>query len=47
MSYCELCGSFVREGDYGQSKYICENMNCERAIHIGLLKKEMNLLNPF
>lgn len=26
MSYCELCGSFVREGDYGQSKYICENM---------------------
>ncbi len=46
MSYCELCGSFVREGDYGQSKYM-ENMNCERANPYWASKKEMNLLNPF
>ncbi|MBG9689941.1 hypothetical protein ABD91_03260 [Lysinibacillus sphaericus] len=31
MFYCELCGSNAREGDLGESKYICDNTNCERS----------------
>ncbi|WP_276571037.1 hypothetical protein [Bacillus sp. TH13] len=42
MSYCEICGSSVREGDYGQSKYICENTMCERSKPYWAYKKEMN-----
>jgi len=47
MSYCEICGSSVREGDYGQSKYICENMNCERANPYWASKKRNELIKPF
>lgn len=31
MLLCEICGSNAKEGDYAQSKYICENVNCERS----------------
>lgn len=28
---CDLCGSSVVEGDFGESKYVCQNHNCERS----------------
>ncbi|HHP1052904.1 hypothetical protein [Bacillus cereus group sp. BfR-BA-01354] len=47
MSYCEICGSSVREGDYGQSKYICENTMCERSKPNWAYKKRNELIKPF
>ncbi|WP_186323835.1 hypothetical protein [Bacillus thuringiensis] len=47
MSYCEICGSFVREGDYRQSKYICVNTMCERSKLYWAYKKRNELIKPF
>ncbi|MDF9614256.1 hypothetical protein P5763_19625 [Bacillus cereus] len=46
MSNCELCGSTVWEGDYGQSKYICENKVCERSDPDWAYKKRSEILKP-
>ncbi|EEM38091.1 hypothetical protein P9Y62_01950 [Bacillus thuringiensis] len=47
MSNCELCGSTVREGDYGQSTYICDNKVCERSDPDWAYKKRSEILKPF
>lgn len=46
MINCEVCGTETREGDYGQSKYICENINCERSNSNWAADKRNKILKP-
>lgn len=47
MFLCELCGSNAKEGDYGQSKYICENRNCDRSNPNWAYVTRNKIIKPF
>ncbi|EEM14086.1 MULTISPECIES: hypothetical protein [Bacillus] len=47
MGKCDVCGSYTREGNYGQSRYICENIKCERANPDWAYERRNEILKPF